>query len=57
MPEVQKGDDVEQDHAERHDDRDAAKPREHELALAGAGWGSGNANQCSEVLGIIVLGI
>jgi hypothetical protein len=55
MPEVQKGDDVEQDHAERHDDRDAAKPREHELALAGAGWRSGNAN--SEVLGIIVLGI
>ena len=42
MPEVQKGNDVEQDHTERHDDRDAAKPREHELAVAGAGRRLGN---------------
>ncbi len=38
MPEVQKRDDVEdQDHEEGHNERDAAKPREHELAIAGTG--------------------
>ena len=44
MPEVKKGNGVEQDHAERHDDRDAAKPREHERAVAGAWRRRGNAD-------------
>ena len=43
MPEVQKRDDVEdQAHEEGHNEGDAAKPREHERAVAGAGRGLGN---------------
>jgi hypothetical protein len=44
MPEVQKGNDVEQDHAERQDKRDGAEPNEHESAVVGAGRRRGNSN-------------
>jgi hypothetical protein len=45
MPEVQKRDDVEdQDQEESHSERDAAKPREHERAVAGAWRRRGNAD-------------
>ncbi len=43
-PEVQKGNDVEQDHAERHDERDGAEPSEYKSAVVGAGRGRGNSN-------------
>jgi hypothetical protein len=43
MPEVQKGDDVEdQNHEDGHKDRDGRKPSEHELAVAGPGRRRGN---------------
>jgi hypothetical protein len=45
MPEVKKRDDVEdQDHEESHNERDTAKPREHERAVAGAGRRLGNTD-------------
>jgi hypothetical protein len=45
MPEVQRRDDVEdQDHKEGHNEGDAAKPGEHERAVAGTRWRCGNAN-------------
>jgi hypothetical protein len=38
MPEIQRGDDViEKDQEEGRNERNAAKPREHEIAVAGAG--------------------
>jgi hypothetical protein len=38
MPEIQRGDDViEKDQEECRNERNAAKPREHEIAVAGAG--------------------
>jgi len=45
MPEVKKRDDVEdQAHEEGRKERDAAKPREHERAVAGAGRRRGNTD-------------
>ncbi len=45
MPEVKKRDDVEdQGHEEGRKERDAAKPRKHELAVAGAGRRLGNTD-------------
>lgn len=45
MPQVQKRDDVvEQAEEESREERDAAKPREHESSVAGAGWRRGNPN-------------
>jgi hypothetical protein len=52
MPKVQKGEDViEKNQEEGHNECNAAKPREHEIAIAGAGWRRLNANyemKCSE---------
>ena len=46
MPEVKKRDDVEdQAHEEGREERDAAKPREHERAVAGAGRRRGNPDK------------
>ncbi len=43
MPEIQRRNDVEdQDQEKGHNERDAAKPREHERAVTGAGRGLGN---------------
>jgi hypothetical protein len=45
MPEVKKRDDVEeQTHEEGRKERDAAKPRKHELAVAGARRRLGNTD-------------
>ena len=49
MPEIQKGDDVEnQDHEDDRKDRDGAKPREHERAVAGPGRRRGNTDNVVE---------
>ena len=49
MPEVQKGDDVEnQDHEDDRKDRDGAKPREHERAVAGPRRRGGNTDNVVE---------
>jgi hypothetical protein len=37
MSEVKKRDDKDQNHEDGRNERDAAKPSEHELAVAGAG--------------------
>jgi hypothetical protein len=49
MPEVQKRDEVEdQDHEDGHKERDGAKPREHERAVASSGRGRGNTDNVME---------
>jgi hypothetical protein len=49
MPDVQKRHDVEdQDQQESRNERDAAKPREDERAVAGAGRRRGNTNNVME---------
>jgi hypothetical protein len=49
MPDVQNGDHVEnQDQEEGHNERDAAKPREDERAVPGAGRRRGNTNSVME---------
>jgi hypothetical protein len=49
MPEVKKRDDVEnQDHEEGRNERDAAKPREHEGTVADATRRQGNADNVVE---------
>ena len=49
MPEIQSGDDVEdQDHEHGHKERDGAKPRKHERAIAGPGRRHGNTDNVVE---------
>jgi hypothetical protein len=44
MPEVEKRDDQDQGHEDGRDERDADKPRKHELLFAGAGRRLGNTD-------------
>jgi hypothetical protein len=44
MPEVKKRDDQDQSHEDGRNERDAGKPSEHELAVAGGGRRLGNTD-------------